>query len=51
VLVYNIYGKHSPILGNQGVQSATAVWLFLLLLVLSLVQFTVLERRVHYASR
>jgi ABC-type sugar transport system permease subunit len=51
VLVYNIYGKQSPIFGNEGVQSATAVWLFLLLLVLSLVQFTVLEKRVHYASR
>jgi ABC-type sugar transport system permease subunit len=51
VLVYNIYGKQSPILGNQGVQAATAIWLFVLLLVLSFVEFFVLDRRVHYASR
>jgi sn-glycerol 3-phosphate transport system permease protein len=50
VLVYSIYGKASPIIGNQGLQSATAILLFVLLLVLSLVQFTVLERRAHYAS-
>jgi ABC-type sugar transport system permease subunit len=51
VLVYSIYGKNSPIQGDQGVQSATAIWLFLLLLVLSLIQFTFLEKRVHYAGR
>jgi sn-glycerol 3-phosphate transport system permease protein len=50
VLVYSIYGKSSPIGGNPGLQAATAVLLFVLLLVLSIVQFTVLERRAHYAS-
>jgi sn-glycerol 3-phosphate transport system permease protein len=50
VLVYSIYGKSSPIIGNQGVQAATAILLFVLLLVLSLVQFTALERRAHYAG-
>ncbi len=50
VLVYSIYGKSSTIAGNPGVQAATAVLLFGLLLVLSLVQFTLLERRAHYVS-
>jgi sn-glycerol 3-phosphate transport system permease protein len=49
VLVYQIYGSNSPISDNLGVQAATAVLLFALLLVLSLVQFGLLERRVHYA--
>jgi sn-glycerol 3-phosphate transport system permease protein len=50
VLVYSIYGKASPIGGNPGVQAATAILLFGVLFVLSLVQFTVLERRAHYVS-
>ena len=50
VLVYSIYGKGSPIAGNPGVQAATAVLLFVVLFVLSLVQFTVLDRRAHYAG-
>jgi ABC-type sugar transport system permease subunit len=50
VLVYSIYGKSSPIGGNPGVQAATAILLFGVLFVLSLVQFTVLERRAHYVS-
>jgi ABC-type sugar transport system permease subunit len=49
VLVYSIYGKSSPIAGNPGVQAATAILLFVLLLVLSIVQFTILERRATYA--
>jgi sn-glycerol 3-phosphate transport system permease protein len=50
VLVYSIYGKSSTIAGNPGVQAATAILLFVVLLVLSLVQFTVLERRAHYVG-
>jgi sn-glycerol 3-phosphate transport system permease protein len=50
VLVYSIYGKSSPIGSNPGVQAATAVLLFGVLFVLSLVQFSVLERRAHYVS-
>jgi sn-glycerol 3-phosphate transport system permease protein len=50
VLVYSIYGKSSPIAANPGVQAATAILLFVLLLILSLVQFTILERRAHYAE-
>jgi sn-glycerol 3-phosphate transport system permease protein len=49
VLVYGIFGENSPIAGDLGVQAATSVLLFALLLVLSLGQFAVLERRVHYA--
>jgi ABC-type sugar transport system permease subunit len=49
-LVYSIYGKSSTIAGNPGVQAATAILLFGVLLVLSLVQFTALERRAHYVS-
>lgn len=51
VLVYSIYGRTSPIANNEGVQSATAVLLFLLVLALSLVQFTFLDKRVHYGER
>lgn len=50
VLVYSIYGNSSPIVNNEGVQSATAVLLFALVLVLSIVQFTFLDRRVHYGD-
>jgi sn-glycerol 3-phosphate transport system permease protein len=49
-LVYSIYGKSSTIAGNPGVQAATAILLFAVLFVLSLVQFTALERRAHYVS-
>jgi sn-glycerol 3-phosphate transport system permease protein len=48
VVVYYIYGSDSPINGNEGVQSAAAVILFLITLVFSLVQFRSLDKRVHY---
>jgi ABC-type sugar transport system permease subunit len=48
VVVYYIYGGDSPINGNEGVQSATAVVLFLITFVFSLVQFRSLDKRVHY---
>lgn len=50
VLVYSIYGSTSPISNNQGVQSATAVLLFGLVLILSVFQFTFLDKRVHYGG-
>lgn len=50
VLVYSIYGTTSPIANNEGVQSATAVLLFLMVLVLSVFQFTFLDKRVHYGE-
>lgn len=50
VLVYSIYGTSSPIVNNEGIQSATAVLLFVLVLLLSVVQFTYLDKRVHYGA-
>jgi sn-glycerol 3-phosphate transport system permease protein len=50
VVVYHIYGGNSPINGNEGVQSASAAILFAITLVVSLVQFRSLERRVHYGG-
>lgn len=49
-IAYFIYGKTSRISSNIGLQSASAVLLFVILLVLSFLQFRVLERRVHYAG-
>jgi sn-glycerol 3-phosphate transport system permease protein len=49
VIVYSIYQEAFQN-RNPGVASAQAVILFLILVVLSFVQFNVLERRVHYAS-
>lgn len=49
-LTYFIYGSSSIIKGNDGLQAASAVLLFVLLLALSFVQFRGLERRVHYGS-
>lgn len=45
---YLIYGRNSIIRGDLGTKSAAAVLLFLLSLVLALVQFRGLEKRVHY---
>jgi ABC-type sugar transport system permease subunit len=45
---YLIYGKTSLIHNDLGTKSAAAVLLFLLSLVLALVQFRGLEKRVHY---
>lgn len=49
-LTYLIYGNESIIRNNDGLQAAAAVLLFAVLLVLSLLQFRGLERRVHYGS-
>lgn len=50
VLVYSIYGTTSPIANNEGVQSATAVLLFGVVFLLSIVQFGFLDKRVHYGD-
>lgn len=49
-LTYLIYGNNSIIKNNDGLQAAVAVLLFLVLLVLSALQFRGIERRVHYAD-
>ncbi|HEY5875031.1 MAG TPA: sugar ABC transporter permease [Ilumatobacteraceae bacterium] len=47
-LTYLIYGQESLIRNNDGLQAASAVLLFLVMLVLSVVQFRGLGRKVHY---
>ena len=47
-LTYLTYGSTSLIRNDQGLQAATAVLLFLVLLVLSGLQLRGLGRRVHY---
>jgi sn-glycerol 3-phosphate transport system permease protein len=47
---YLIYGKSSLISYNIGLKSASAVLLFVILLVLAFVQFRALEKRVHYGN-
>ncbi len=49
-LTYLIYGNESTIRNNDGLQATTAVLLFAVLLVLSLVQFRSFDKRVHYGS-
>jgi sn-glycerol 3-phosphate transport system permease protein len=48
-ITYLTYGGTSIINNNLGLQAATAVLLFLVLLVLSLLQLAGIGRRVHYA--
>jgi sn-glycerol 3-phosphate transport system permease protein len=50
VLVYSIYRNAFGSSVNQGVAAATSIFLFVIVLVLTLVQFRVLDRRVHYAG-
>ncbi|MBY7142835.1 sugar ABC transporter permease [Virgibacillus sp. NKC19-3] len=47
LLVYSIY-RESFIYGNYGLASAQAVMLFIITLIITLIQFKVGERRVHY---
>lgn len=49
-LTYLIYGGESIIRNNDGLQAASAVLLFVVLLVLSLVQFRWLDKKVHYGG-
>jgi sn-glycerol 3-phosphate transport system permease protein len=49
-LTYLIYGLESPIRSNDGLQAAAAVLLFVVLLVLSALQFRGLGRKVHYGG-
>ena len=48
-ITYLTYGGTSIINNNLGLQAATAVLLFLVMLVLSLLQLAGIGRRVHYA--
>jgi sn-glycerol 3-phosphate transport system permease protein len=48
-ITYLTYGTDSIINRNIGLQSAVAVLLFLVLLVLSVIQLVAIGRRVHYA--
>ncbi len=50
VIVYSIYRNAFGQNVNQGAAAAQAVVLFVIVLVLTVVQFRVLERRVHYGS-
>jgi sn-glycerol 3-phosphate transport system permease protein len=49
-LTYLTYGQNSIIRGNAGLQAATAVLLFVVLLGLSLLQLNGIGRRVHYGT-
>lgn len=49
-LTYLTYGQSSIIQGNTGLQAATAVLLFVVLLGLSLLQLNGIGKRVHYGS-
>lgn len=49
-VAYLIYGKTSLVKNDIGLKSSAAVLLFFVLLVLALVQFRGLDKRVHYAS-
>lgn len=48
-LTYLTYGKESILAGNDGLRATTAVLLFGVLLVLSMIQLRVVGKRVHYA--
>lgn len=49
-LAYLTYGTNSIIANNDGLQAATAVLLFVVLLALSLLQLRGIGKRVHYGS-
>ena len=49
MIVYSIYQEAFQN-RNAGVASAQAIVLFVIMLVLTLTQFTFFERRVHYAG-
>ena len=49
-LTYLTYGQNSVVASNDGLQAASAVLLFVVLLALSLLQLRAIGRRVHYGS-
>ena len=49
-ITYLTYGSNSVIASDDGLRSTTAVLLFLVLLVLSMLQLQMLGRRVHYGG-
>jgi ABC-type sugar transport system permease subunit len=48
VLIYSIYRNAFGTSVNQGVAAATSIFLFLIVVVLSILQFKAVDRRVHY---
>ena len=49
-VTYLIYGTESIVRNNDGLQAAVAVLLFAVLLIISLLQFRGLDKRVHYGN-
>jgi ABC-type sugar transport system permease subunit len=49
-LTYLTYGQNSVVATNDGLQAATAVLLFVVLLALSLLQLRAIGKRVHYGT-
>jgi len=49
-LTFLAYGSGLPTSGDDGLRATVSILLFLVLLVLSLIQFRGLERRVHYGN-
>jgi sn-glycerol 3-phosphate transport system permease protein len=49
-VTYLIYGRNSIIAFDNGLQATVAVLLFLIMLIVSAIQFRGLERRVHYGG-
>jgi len=49
-LTYLAYGKGLPTAGDDGLRATVTVLLFFVLLILALVQFRGLEKRVHYGN-
>ncbi len=49
-ITYLTYGKNSIIATNAGLQAASAVLLFVVMLVLTVIQLRLTTRRVHYGS-
>jgi sn-glycerol 3-phosphate transport system permease protein len=49
-LTYLTYGENSVVASNAGLQAATAVLLFVVLLALSMLQLRGIGKRVHYGS-
>jgi ABC-type sugar transport system permease subunit len=49
-LTYLTYGENSVLSANDGLQAATAVLLFVVLLALSMLQLRSIGKRIHYGT-
>jgi sn-glycerol 3-phosphate transport system permease protein len=49
-VTYLIYGTNSIVRNDEGLKAAVAVLLFLMLLIVSILQFRGVSKRVHYES-